>query len=520
MPADLADPADLTCSAASPSPALSDLLAAFDKLQQDICGYELALSIMEYDSQTVAPASGASEAGAAQAVLYAAKHELESSPATGELLAALKGRASELDPLHAAELRVFARTYDEESRLPAELVADYRKLVAEAFPAWRAAREDNDFTAFAPYLSRVFELLRTQANCLDPKADPYDVLLDRWQRGNSTAVCDRFFAEVSQTVVPLVRAIAEQPRRDYPFAREAVPASVQQDLAWDIARAIGLDCDRLTFGLTAHPCSYDLGRNDVRIAHHYYERNVLECAATTCHEGGHALYMQNVDPVYTGTCLHGGVEAGIHESQSRLMENNVGRSRPFMHALLPLLQKHIPAVYGGVSEDDLYAACNVVRPSLIRTQADELTYPLHIMVRYECEKRLVRGELAVSDVPALWHDLMLELLGVEVEDDAQGCLQDMHWASDFVGYFTGYALGNAYAAQFEHHARVAFAGDVDVAIAAGDLSPITGWLREHVWRHGKSLDPNDLVEQACGEPFDPSYYTRYLSGKFSALYGM
>ena len=520
MPADLADPADLTCSAASPSPALSDLLAAFDKLQQDICGYELALSIMEYDSQTVAPASGASEAGAAQAVLYAAKHELESSPATGELLAALKGRASELDPLHAAELRVFARTYDEESRLPAELVADYRKLVAEAFPAWRAAREDNDFTAFAPYLSRVFELLRTQANCLDPKADPYDVLLDRWQRGNSTAVCDRFFAEVSQTVVPLVRAIAEQPRRDYPFAREAVPASVQQDLAWDIARAIGLDCDRLTFGLTAHPCSYDLGRNDVRIAHHYYERNVLECAATTCHEGGHALYMQNVDPVYTGTCLHGGVEAGIHESQSRLMENNVGRSRPFMHALLPLLQKHIPAVYGGVSEDDLYAACNVVRPSLIRTQADELTYPLHIMVRYECEKRLVRGELAVSDVPALWHDLMLELLGVEVEDDAQGCLQDMHWASDFVGYFTGYALGNAYAAQFEHHARVAFAGDVDVAIAAGDLSPITGWLSEHVWRHGKSLDPNDLVEQACGEPFDPSYYTRYLSGKFSALYGM
>ena len=161
-----------------------------------------------------------------------------------------------------------------------------------------------------------------------------------------------------------------------------------------------------------------------------------------------------------------------------------------------------------------------MRPSLIRTQADELTYPLHIMVRYECEKRLVRGELSVSDVPALWHDLMLELLGVEVPNDAQGCLQDMHWASDFVGYFTGYALGNAYAAQFEHHARAAYAGDVDAAIASGDLTPLTGWLKEHVWRHGKSLDPNDLVEQACGEPFDPTYYTRYLQRKFSALYGL
>lgn len=497
-----------------------ELISSFDKLQRTVCGYELALSTMQYDGQTVAPATGAAEAGAAQAVLYAAQHELESSPETGELLAALKEHAAELDPLHAAELRVFARTYDEESLLPADLVGDYRKLTAEAFPAWRAAREADDFEGFSPYLDRIFELLRAQAACLNPDADPYDVLLDRWQRGNSTAVCDRFFAEVSQTVAPLVRAIAEQPQRDYPFAHAFVSAAAQQDLAWDIARAIGLDCDRLTFGLTAHPCSYDLGRNDVRIAHHYYEHNVLEGAATTCHEGGHALYMQNVDPVYTGTCLHGGLEAGIHESQSRFMENNVGRSRPFMSVLLPLLRKHAPEVYGAVSEDELYAACNVVRPSLIRTQADELTYPLHIMVRYECEKRLVRGEMSAHDIPALWHDLMLELLGVEVPNDAQGCLQDMHWASDFVGYFTGYALGNAYAAQFEHHARAAYAGDVDAAVASGDLTPLTGWLKEHVWRHGKSLDPNDLIEQACGEPFDPTYYTRYLERKFSALYGL
>ncbi len=499
-----------------------ELVSSFDELQHAVCGYELALSLMQYDSQTVAPAAGAADAGAAQAVLYAAKHDLESSEATGELLAALQecADAGELDWLHTAELRVFARTYDEERRLPADLVADYRKLTTEAFPVWRAAKEGNDFASFAPYLDRIFASLREQAACLNPDADAYDVLLDRWQRGNSTAVCDNFFAQVASAVTPLVHAIAEQPQRDYPFASRPVPVAVQQDLAWDIARAVGLDCDRLTFGLTEHPCSYDMGRNDVRIAHHYLEDHVLECVATTCHEGGHALYMQNVDPVYSFTCLHGGVEAGIHESQSRLMENNVGRSRPFMHVLLPLLRRHAPDIYGDVDEDALYAACNVVRPSLIRTQADELTYPLHIMVRYECEKRLMSGDIAAADVPGLWRDLMREHLGVEVPDDTRGCLQDMHWASDFVGYFTGYALGNAYAAQFFHHACAAYPGDLDTAVAAGDLSGVTGWLKEHVWRHGRSLDPNDLVAQACGEPFDPAYYTRYLVEKFTALYGL
>lgn len=506
----------------SPLPAL---VSEFDALQRRICAYERALAVIEYDDQTVAPPSSASVSGEASSALFAAVHQMRTSPETGELLSALSEHAGELDELHAAELRMFGRSYEEERRLPAELVADYRHLVAEAFPAWRAAKHAGDFAAFAPYLERVFRLLREQSACLDPDADPYDVQLGRQQRGVSQAVCDGFFSQVREVVSPLVREIvardaAQGGPRDFAFSHARMPAAEQEALARDLAGVLGLDPARLTLGLTEHPSSYDLGREDVRIAHHYIEDDVLDGVATSCHEGGHALYMQNVDPKYSGTCLHGGLDSGIHESQSRLMENNVCRSRPFMETLLPLLRRHAPEAYAGVGPDELYRACNVVRPGPIRTQADELTYPLHIMVRYECEKLLMAGELPVAEVPALWNRLMREHLGVEVADDASGCLQDMHWASDFVGYFPGYALGNAYAAQFMACARADYAGDMDERIAAGDLSPVTGWLKEHVWRHGRSLDPDELIESACGGPFDPAHYLSYLQEKYRGLYGV
>ena len=499
---------------------LSALLERFDNLQRRIASYELALGMMYYDDQTIAPPSSASAHGEAQAVLFEAQHDLQCGNEAAEIIAQLAAHEDELDPLHKAEARVFSRTYAQDSRIPAELASDYKRLTTEAFPVWRAARENNDFASFEPYLDRIFVSLREQAQCIDPEAHPYDVWLDRWEPGCSMEVCDRFFEQVGKTVTPLVHAIEEVQKPSYDFARQPVSVAAQQALAHDVAQAIGLDMNRLTFGLTAHPFTIAFDRDDARIAHHYLPTNVLECVATTVHEGGHALYEQNVDPKYSFTCLHGGASAGLHESQSRLMENMVGRSRPFMDVLLPLLRRHAPEIYNGVDADALYGACNAVRPSLIRTQADELTYPLHVLVRYECERQLITGAIAAKDIPGLWHDLMLEHVGIEVPNDSEGCLQDMHWSSDFVGYFTSYALGNAYAAQFVHHARKAYNGDVDAAIAAGDVTPITGWLKEHVWQHGASLDPQDLIVQATGEAFDPAYYTTYLSQKFGALYGV
>jgi carboxypeptidase Taq len=512
-----------TSSTSSAALTTPELVAAFDDLQRRAASFELALSLMDYDAQTCAPAAGAASAGAAQAVLCAAQHELVAGPQTAELVAELQRRTDELDDLHAAELRRFARTCAEDARIPAELAADYKRLTTEAFPVWRAAKANDDFASFAPYLDRVFAMLKEQAICINPNIDPYDVWLDRWERGCSMEVCDRFFAQVGATVTPLVHAIAElgdaaQPNEDRVHA--LVPAADQQALAWDLARAIGLDETRLTFGLTEHPFTTHFDRTDVRIAHHYPLHDVLDGVSTSIHEGGHALYEQNVDPRYSFTCLASGASAAMHEGQSRLMENLVGRSRPFMEVLLPLLRTHAPQVAEGLTADELYRLCNVVRPGLIRTAADELTYPLHVLVRYECEKRLMDGTVRAADVPGLWRDLMREHLGVEVPSDTQGCLQDMHWAANYVGYFTSYALGNAYAAQLVAAARRAYAGDVDEAVSRGDLRPITGWLRENIWQHGRRYDPQDLLLRATGEPFDASYYTTYLSEKFGRLYGL
>lgn len=502
------------------TPALPQLISSFDDLQRRVSSYELALGLVDYDSQTMAPPAGAAAHGEAQAVLFAAQHDLQCRPETGELLAQLNEHKDELDPLHAAELRVFTRTYEQDSRVPAEMAADYKRLTTEAFHVWKRAKDNDDFASFEPYLARIFTSLREQAQCIAPEKDPYDVWLDRWEPGCSREVCDRFFATVGETVTPLVHAIVEQGIPTYDFASEAVSVPAQQALANDIAQVMGLDAARLTFGATEHPFTISFDRDDVRIAHHFRENSTLDCVATTIHEGGHALYEQNVDPIYSFTCLKGGASAGLHESQSRLMENMVGRSRPFMEVLLPLLQRHAPGVYGNVDARTLYRACNVVRPSYFRMQADELTYPLHVLVRYECEKLLINDQITAAEIPALWHDLMKQHLGVEVPNDTVGCLQDMHWAANFVGYFTSYALGNAYAAQFVHHARNAYNGDVDQAIASGDVTPITGWLKEHVWCHGASLDPQDLIVQATGEPFDPTHYTRYLGEKYGELYGL
>ena len=499
---------------------LPALLERFDDLQRRIASYELALGLMYYDSQTTAPAAGAKASGEAQGVLFAAQHDLQCGEEAAEIVAGLAEHTDELDPLHKAEARVFTRTYEQDSRIPVELASDYKRLTTEAFPVWRAAKANNDFKSFEPYLDRIFVSLREQAHHIDPAAHPYDIWLDRWEPGCSMEVCDRFFDEVKASVTPLVHAIGELPTQEEPaWVHAPVPAQAQRELADDLAQVIGLDMSRLTFGLTEHPFTTSFDRDDVRIAHHYLETNVLDSVATTIHEGGHSLYEQNVDPKYSFTCLHGGASAGLHESQSRLMENMVGRSRPFMDVLLPLLQKHAPT-FADANPDALYKACNTVRPSLVRMGADELTYPLHILVRYECERRLITGDISAKDIPGLWHDLMLEHLGIEVPNDTLGCLQDMHWSADFVGYFTSYALGNAYAAQFVHYARKAYDGDVDAAIAAGDVTPITGWLKEHVWQHGASLDPQDLILQATGVAFDPSYYTTYLSQKFGALYGV
>ena len=505
-------------------PDLAALVGRLDALQRSIASYAYAQNLMNYDAQTVAPAAGAALCGEAMGVMAARGHDLLAGDDTRALLDALDARLDELDDLHRDELRVLRRDHDEQRRVPAQMAADWQRLLAEAYPVWRAAKAADDYASWEPYVDRIVAALRAQAACLDPARPAYDVWLDQFARGCSIELCDRFFAQVRTTVVPLLDAIVRAGQPDAPaFVHARVPLDAQRALSDAIARLIGLDPARLTFGRTEHPFTLALSRDDVRIAHHWHVDDVLAGVYTTVHEGGHSLYEQHVDPRYDFTCLAGGASADVHESQSRLMENMVGRSRPFMDALLPLLRDAAPDPYARVSADELYRAVNRVEPSLVRTEADELTYSLHIMVRYEVEKRLMAGELSAHDAPAAWNELTQRYLGIQVPDDAHGILQDAHWAMGYVGYFPSYALGNAYAAQFMAAMRAQRAAkgiDVDAAVSAGDLSPITSWLAEHLWRRGKSADPQQLIADACGAPFDPSFYTRYLVEKFSGIYGL
>ncbi len=499
-----------------------ELVARFDELQRKIASFGYAQALLTYDAQTIQPEAGASCCGEAMSTLAGCQHELLSGSDTGELLAALSLCEDQLDQLHVDELRVFGREYAEQEKIPASMASDFQRLLTEAFPVWRRAKAENDYASWEPYVARIVEAMQAQARCLDPDKAPYDVWLDQFGRGCSTEVCDRFFQTVREAVVPIVHAIAAKGQPDAPaFASAGVPIAAQKELAAKLCGVIGLDPARLTLGETEHPFTSGFSREDVRIAHHYHEHDVLSGVYTTIHEGGHSLYEQNVDPRYTFTCLAGGTASDIHESQSRLMENMVGRSRPFMDVLLPLLREAAPQAYADVTPEQLYRAVNRVEPGLIRTESDELTYSLHIMVRYEVEKRLMSGEVSAHDAPALWNELTREYLGVEVPDDTRGILQDTHWAMGYIGYFPSYALGNAYAAQFVaklREERQAAGVDVDAAIAAGDVTPVTSWLAEHVWQYGKSKDSQQVIADACGAPFDPTHYTRYLEEKYRALY--
>ena len=497
--------------------------AKLRKLEQKLWVREYLLKIAEFDGETVAPANGAEARGEAMATLAGEHHELltkESSRA--KVKAARRAVASgKLDDAQLAdEMRVLERDQREALAIPSEEAAAWTRLTCEANACWHKAKLANDWAAFAPYLDKIVSSLKHQASLMDPARDPYDVWLDQYERGLTAASFDAFCEQVKDTVVPLVCAIGERGPQERPaFMGAHVSEETQRAISLDLMRLVGLDADDSTLAYTEHPFSEGFAPGDARVVTHIYEDDCLSNVFSIIHESGHALYELGVNPSYARTCLEGGTSMGIHESQSRFFENMVGRSREFMGALLAVLRRHTPEVYGSVGEDELYRAVNIAQPSLIRTEADELTYPLHVMVRYEIERLLFAGEATAADVPELWNRYMREYLGIEVPNDTQGALQDTHWSGGSFGYFPTYALGSAYDAQFVP-ALCRDGVDLKAACAAGDLAPVRAWLGEHIWQWGRAKDAPELIQSTCGIPFDASYYCRYLEAKFSELYGL
>jgi carboxypeptidase Taq len=478
------------------APQLAERLAVLDDLAR-IDG------LLGWDQETQMPPAGAAQRGEHHATLGRLHHERLTDPALGALL-----DAPGTDEL---VVRAVRRDHERARRVPAELVAEMARAGTEARAPWLAAREARDFSIFAPALERNLETRRRLAACFPEVDHPYDALLENFEPGLTTARVREVFDELRAGLVPLIGAIAQRPQP--PALTGPFDVAAQEAFALEVVRGWGFSDESWRFDHTVHPFAQSVGPQDIRVTGRFEEDSLTGLFAVF-HEVGHGLYEHQVDPALARTTVGGGVSLGIHESQSRLWENWVARSRPFWAHWLPVLQERLPAL-AGLDLDMFYAAVNRVEPSLIRVEADEATYALHVVLRFELEVALVEGSLAVADLPDAWAERTKALLGLDVPHDTVGVLQDIHWSFGEFGYFPTYALGTIVSAQL-WDAYVAAHGEPDPA----DLRPLAAWLAEAVHRHGRLLLPGELLERATGRPLDPQPLLAHLTRKYGELYGL
>ena len=478
-----------------------------------------AMGMLSLDGATNAPADSAEGRGKTLAYLSNCAYEIETAPALMEAAALLNARKEELNFRDRREIQLFLRENEYTASIPQAEYVGYVELLNKADAVWHKAKLDSDFASFAPIIKDIFAANVRFAKYYKPDQAPYDTQLSRYERGLTMERTDAFFRALKERIVPLLKRVMAKPQVDDSFIwGKCYPTEIQRKFSDYLMDVITIDKKRCTIGETEHPFTTFFNKKDVRITTHYHEETPVYSMYSVIHEGGHALYELHSADELEGTLLSGGVSMSIHESQSRFMENYVGRSRAFIELIFPKMQELFPSQLAGVTAGQMYLAVNKAEPSLIRTEADELTYALHVLVRYEIEKGLFDGTIAVEDLPKIWNAKYQEYLGIEVPDDRRGVLQDSHWSGGNVGYFPSYALGSAYGAQML--AKMKQSVDVDAAIRAGDLQPVTAWLEEHIWKYGRLYDPMDLLERAVGEPFNPRYFTDYLEEKFSAIYGL
>lgn len=496
---------------------LNKALEELSLLQKKMYAYNVASSAIYLDAVTVAPKDTAEGRGVALGILAGEQQKVFTAPEVGELLAFLKEHVAELEPVVARQVEVLDRNYKQMSLIPAEEYMEYAMLTNEADAVWHRAKEESNFELFRPVLEKMVAYNTKFAGYYDSTKKPYDALLNEYERGVDMEYLDKFFGTVRENLVPLIQKISEAEQIDNSFLFRHYPVEQQRKFSDYLMEVLGMDRSHSTIGETEHPFTLNFNNKDVRITTNYKEDNLVDSMFSVIHEGGHGLYELGIRDDLQYTCLAGGVSMGVHESQSRFYENLIGRSRPFIEAIFPKMQEFFPEQLADVTAEQMYRAVNRVEPSLIRTEADQVTYCLHIMIRYEIEKALIGGTMEVKDIPENWNRLYKEYLGVDVPDDKQGCLQDSHWSGGMFGYFPSYALGSAYGAQMLRNMEA----DLDVwgDVAKGDLSEVTAWLKEKVHQYGGLKEPRDIIENACGK-FDPTAYTEYLVKKYSEIYGL
>jgi carboxypeptidase Taq len=479
------------------------------------------LQLLEWDQQCFMPSAGAEDRSDVVETISTLRHLKLTDPEVGKLLDELALDAAQLDPDSdtARLIKVTKWHYDKRVKLPAELVAETARAISVAFTAWVEARRDNNFAHFQPHLQKIIELRRRQAEYFAPYDHIYDPLLDDYEPGMKTAEVKAIFAALRPQQVALVKAIAEQPQVDDAFLHQPFDEQSQWDFGVEIATKFGYEWNRGRQDRAPHPFTTTFGLDDVRITTRFLPDYFSSAFFSTAHETGHALYELGFDRSYRRTLLADAASLAVHESQSRLWENLIGRSRLFWEGAYPRLQAHFPAQLGSVSLERFYKGINKVEPSLIRVEADEATYNLHIMLRLELEIALIEGSLAVKDLPDAWTARMQEYLGVTPPNDALGVLQDIHWSNGYFGYFSTYALGNLISVQLWERLQVDLP-DLEEQIRRGEFADLLAWLREHIHRHGAKYEPQELVQRATGSKIDPAAYMRYLTRKYGEIYNL
>jgi carboxypeptidase Taq len=494
---------------------VADALAQLKERLTRVTDLERCGRVLSWDQQTMMPPEGWRHRGDHLATLRGIQHETLIAEETGRLLEELRGLEGSLDPDSddAALIRVARRDYEKSVRVPTELRTEMTRAAAEARTIWVKARADDDFEAFRPALEHNYELRQRYIDCFDGVDEPYDILLDDFEPETSTAEVTETFAELKAELIPLIAELRED-EVDDSFLHGSFPVDAQERLAKEVVTLFGFRPDTWRLDPTEHPFASGAGVDDIRITTHY-DPETMKSFFSTMHEYGHGLYShqqpRHLERLPTG----GPCSLGIHESQSRLWENLVGRSRPFWQFFYPRAQAAFPERLRNVELDVFIAGINRVRPSLIRIKADEVTYGMHVILRFELEQDLVNGRVAIRDLPEVWKAKMHEYLGVDVPNDAQGVLQDTHWASGHIGYFSTYLLGTVMSVQIWEKI-LEDVPDLEEQIERGEFTALREWLGEHVHALGRKFSPQETLRRATGSTIDPKPYLAYLRAKYGA----
>jgi len=491
-------------------------LVRLKELYSDVSYIDQAISLLSWDQETYMPSGAVMDRAGQMSTFSAIYHRRITDPEIGKLVGELGNAA--LPEGESAIVREIARAYKRKTALPESFVKEMATETSLGQHAWQGARAKDDFSIFKPHLERILELKKREAEYVGYSDRPYDALLDDFEPYMRSRDVDALFSSLRGKLVDIARRISEsgiQPDES-PVTR-GYKKELQERFCLHLAKTLNFDFERGRLDISAHPFTSGT-RRDVRITTRFDEKDLRNSVFSTIHETGHALYEQGYSEENYLTPLAEAVSLGVHESQSRFWENIVGRSKPFWKFMLPSLKKHFPTMKG-VKLDQFHSAINIVKPSLIRTESDEVTYNLHILIRFEIETAMLEGKVSVDEIPSVWNEKYEKYLGITPPNNTKGCLQDIHWSMGLMGYFPTYTLGNLYSAQI-HAAMLKDIPEFDSLVASGQFMPILNWLRERIHRKGKLYPPRELIQRATGSAPDEEFYVNYLRKKFSEIYGI